>query len=313
MGLGITQAPVLASVVVMPDPGENKYAHGRILRDRIEPLIGQVYFSRECHEAYAALGFAGSPAVSNGVHLPDGPAYFTSRGSLMGQVPGQVVAAAFGVFNPAAVVPSVAFGWSITDADTICAARHDGAVAQLVRILGERPEGVDRAVGLMRRACAALEPNGKPLFAGAQSQPWPGDPLGDFFNAGDQLREFRGDAHTAAWTAAGLDGPEIGIVSERFSGIPPRTYVRTRAWGVDRLDAAEAKLTEMGWLEDDGLSAKGRAAREAIEVATDDQMAPALDALGDDFDELIAIITPWGHAVVAAHGYLGRVSDLTDV
>ena len=85
-----------------------------------------------------------------------------------------------------------------------------------------------------------LEPNGKPLFAGAQSQPWPGDALGDFFNAGDQLREFRGDAHTAAWTAAGLDGPEIGIVSERFSGIPPRTYVRTRAWGTDRLDAAES-------------------------------------------------------------------------
>ena len=50
----------------------------------------------------------------------------------------------------------------------------------------------------------------------------------------------------------------------------------------------------MGWLEGDGLSAKGRAEREAIEVATDQQMAPALDALGDDFDELIAIITPWG-------------------
>jgi len=295
----------------MPTTGDNKYASGRTLRDRIEPLVGQVYFSPECHAAYAALGFAPSPAVNNGVSLPDGPAYFTSRGSLMGQVPGQVVAAAFGVFNPAAVVPSVAFGWSITDAATICAARHDGAVAQLVRILGERPEGAERAVELMRRACAPLEPNGKPLFAGAQSQPWPDDLLGQFFVAGDQLREFRGDAHTAAWTAAGLDGPEIGILSERFSGIPPRTYVRTRAWGTDRLDAAEEKLNGLGWLEGDGLSASGRAEREAIEAATDQQMAPALDALRDDFDELIAIITPWGRAVVAAHGYLGGVEDLT--
>ena len=295
----------------MPTTGDNKYASGRTLRDRIEPLVGQVYFSPECHAAYAALGFAPSPAVNNGVSLPDGPAYFTSRGSLMGQVPGQVVAAAFGVFNPAAVVPSVAFGWSITDAATICAARHDGAVGQLVRILGERPEGADRAVELMRRACKPLEPNGKPLFAGAQSQPWPDDLLGQFFVAGDQLREFRGDAHTAAWTAAGLDGPEIGILSERFSGIPPRTYVRTRAWGTDRLDAAEEKLNGLGWLEGDGLSASGRAEREAIEAATDQQMAPALDALRDDFDELIAIITPWGRAVVAAHGYLGGVEDLT--
>ena len=295
----------------MPTPADAKYAIGRTLRDRIEPLIGQVYFSPECHAAYAALGFAASPAISNGVSLPDGPAYFTSRGSLMGQVPGEVVAAAFGVFNPAAVVPAVTFGWSLTDAATICAARHDGAVAQLRRILGERPEGIERAVALMRRACEPLEPNGKPLFAGAQSQPWPDDLLGQFFVAGDQLREYRGDAHTAAWTAAGLDGPEIGIVSERFSGIPPRTYVRTRAWGTGRLDAAEERLTQLGWLDGDGLSATGHAEREAIEAATDQQMAPALDALAGDIDELLAIITPWGRAVVAAHGYLGGVSDLT--
>src|SRR3954453_19293004 len=102
------------------------YAVGRTLRDRIEPLIGQVYFSPECHAAYVALGFAASPATSNGGALPDGPAYFTSRGSLMGQVPGEVVAAGFGVFTPAAVVPAVAFGWALTAAATICPARHDG-------------------------------------------------------------------------------------------------------------------------------------------------------------------------------------------
>ena len=40
-------------------------------------------------------------------------------------------------------------------------------------------------------------------------------------------------------------------------------------------------------------------------------MAPALDALGPDIAELLEIITPWGGAVVAAHGYLGGVTDLT--
>jgi hypothetical protein len=32
-------------------------------------------------------------------------------------------------------------------------------------------------------------------------------------------------------------------------------------------------------------------------------MAPALDALGDDLDELVAILAPMAKAVMAAHGY----------
>src|SRR5580693_3707271 len=96
----------------------------RRLAMALEPVAGQVYFSPECHQAYQALGFSPSPlSIGNGVALPDGPAYFTSRGSVMGQVPGQVVAAAFAVFNPEAVVPAVTFGWSKVDAVTICAAR----------------------------------------------------------------------------------------------------------------------------------------------------------------------------------------------
>ena len=55
--------------------------------------------------------------------MPDGPTYFCSRGSVMGQVPGELIAAAFAVFNPEAVVPSVAHGWTLTDAATICDAR----------------------------------------------------------------------------------------------------------------------------------------------------------------------------------------------
>ena len=49
--------------------------------------------------AYAALGFAPSPVTSNGDALPDGPAYFTSRGSLMGQLPGEVAGQEHNVFT----------------------------------------------------------------------------------------------------------------------------------------------------------------------------------------------------------------------
>jgi hypothetical protein len=270
----------------------------------IEPLVGQVYFSPECHERYAALGFNNSPGmIAGGVALPDGPAYFTSRGSALGQVPGELVAAAFGVFNTEAVVPSVAFGWSLTDAATIATARLEGAVAQLERILGTEPEGIARANELLARAVAPLEPWGRALFAGTLSQPLPGTPLGDLFRHGDRLREFRGDSHIAAWVAAGLDAAEIGLLTEQYWGMPGRSYVRTRAWSDTQLDAAEERLTTAGHLRDGQLTESGRAFREDIELATDAQMAPAVDALGDDLDELANLLQPWAAAVMDAGGY----------
>ncbi len=63
-------------------------SRARRLAAAVEPFAGQVYFAPECHERYAALGFGASPATTaNGVALPDGPAYFCSRGS--GARPGQ--------------------------------------------------------------------------------------------------------------------------------------------------------------------------------------------------------------------------------
>src|SRR5258708_31027963 len=102
----------------------------------LEPVIGQVFFSPECHAAYAQLGFAPSPGQAGIVHLPDGPAYFTSRGSLLGQVRPGVVAAAFGVFKPEVVTAGVTLGWSLTDASTIFTARREGAVPHPDRVIG---------------------------------------------------------------------------------------------------------------------------------------------------------------------------------
>ncbi len=227
----------------------------------VEPVAGQVYFSPECHAAYAELGFSPSPgSLPGGVQLPDGPAYFTSRGSVMGQVSGEVVAAAFAVFNPQAVVPAVQFGWTMVDAATVCAARTRGAVGQLVRILGADPAGLARATELLGAAAAPLRPEGKPLFAGLLSLGLPGDPMGDMWRLADLLREYRGDAHTAAWTSAGLDATEVGLLTELYWGLPMRSYVRTRAWSTEQLDAAEARLSEHGLVADGALDAGGQGA-----------------------------------------------------
>ena len=281
----------------------------RALAAALEPVIGQVYFAPECHANYVALGFADSSAQANGVALPDGPAYFTSRGSLLGQVPGELVAAAFAVFNPQAVVPSVTFGWTLTDATTICRARDAGAIAQLERILGPSPDGVGRARELLERLTAPLRPEGRPLYAGVLAQPTPDTDLGAVWRLGDMLREFRGDSHTAAWISADLDATEIGLLSELYWGLPMRSYSRTRAWTEAEFDAAEERLRSRGLLDGDGLSAAGRSVREAVEDATDAQMAGAIAALGADADELFSLLEPWGVALRAAGAYLSGGAD----
>ena len=61
------------------------------------------------------------------------------------------------------------------------------------------------------------------------------------------------------------------------------------------------------------LSDEGREAREAIERATDLQMTNALDALGDDLDELLGLLSPWGATIREAGGYVGGPVDLWPV
>jgi hypothetical protein len=279
-------------------------ARARALAGVLEPFAGQVYFSPECHERYTALGFAPSRGSFGGnVAAPDGPAYFCSRGSVMGQVPGQVIAAAFAVFNPAVVIPLVTFGWTLTDAATICDERTAGATAQLARVLGPKPDGLERANELLGRAVEPLRPEGRPLYAGLASLGLPGELLADTWRRADMLREYRGDAHTASWTTAGFDATEIGLLTELWWGLPMRTYIRTRAWSDDELTAAEACLADRGLVADGGMTEAGRAAREAVEQATDRHCRPIVEALGDDFDELVGIMGPWGRAIRDAGGY----------
>ena len=134
----------------------------------------------------------------------------------------------------------------------------------------------------------------------------PEPPLGVAWRLGDMLREYRGDAHIAAWTGAGFDPPEIGLLTELYWGLPPRSYVRTRAWTSDDLDAAEERLRSRGLLEADGsaMTEAGWAAREAVEVQTDQMCRPLTDALGEDADELVALLAPWGAEIRAQGGYL---------
>ena len=85
----------------------------------------------------------------------------------MGQVPGEVVAAAFAVFNPKVVVPVVAAGWQIASRNDILQAREQGATAVLQRVLGDQPDGLARVTDLLRRAADAAAWAGRPIYWGA--------------------------------------------------------------------------------------------------------------------------------------------------
>ena len=126
----------------------------RRLGGALEPVVGQVYFASECHEAYAALGFSPSTREAGGVALPDGPAYFTSRGSILGQVPGHVVAAAFGMdaryspfpVNPATVLDAVSSKLRANAANVIAEAGNRGTTTHVAA----RELAQDRVLAAMK-------------------------------------------------------------------------------------------------------------------------------------------------------------------
>jgi hypothetical protein len=270
----------------------------------VEPIAGQAQFSPECHANYETLGFAASPGMVGRTHIPDRAGHFTSRGSVMGQVPGTVVAAAFAVFNPDEVVPLVEAAWQRTDAATVWAAREAGAVAQLRRVLGPDPDG---AVEVADRLLAAADPlplPGRPLFAGQRALDVPDEPVARLWRATDVLREYRGDSHIQVWAADGFDAVEIGLLSDLYWGLPPRGHTKGRGWSEEQLAAGEERLRSRGLLAGDELTPAGRERREWIEARTDDAVAPAVAALGEHLDAVVRSLDPWGEALRRSGAYL---------
>jgi hypothetical protein len=286
----------------------------RRLRNAVEPVAAGVYFAPEAHQAYAALGFEGSPVSQDGVARPELKSYFTSRGACMGQVPGQVVAAAFGVFNPRVVVPAVEAGWQIASREAILRARERAATAMLGRVLGDKPEGLGRVTDLLRRAAAAAPWAGRPIYGGLRSLGVPGHPLGGMWRAADLLREHRGDSRVISWAVGGADAVEVLLLTEQWWGLPARSYTPSRGWVDADMDAGFDRLTRRGLMTDnEQLTDAGRAFREEVEIRTDELERQVLDALGDDLDELLEHLDAWSEAIIAAGSYPKRIAGVYSV
>jgi hypothetical protein len=276
--------------------------------DVLEPIAANVYFAPEVHGALEKLGFGGGNVGSNGIHYPDGPAYFISRGAPLGErASGDLIAAAFGVFKRDMVRMVVDFGWSIADREAVLAARQQGAVASLRRMLGD-PAELGWATDVLRRMIDAGPFEGRHLSSGLLSLGIPDDDaMAAFWRVGDIVREHRGDSHIAAWIAADLDACEIGVLTDPWRGQPLLTWVRSRAWTDDELAAACDRLRSRGLLAGDALTDAGFQLREDIETATDRQERRMVEAMGDDGDRFFALLDGWAQSVVDQNGYPGRV------
>src|SRR5713226_8059532 len=89
----------------------------------MEPYHGWIYFVREAHDGYAALGVTDRQM-----------GYFGSRSAAMGPVPADVVIATFFNFYPDLIRRFVPKVWEITTPEALIYTRYRAADAMLRRI-----------------------------------------------------------------------------------------------------------------------------------------------------------------------------------
>jgi hypothetical protein len=246
-------------------------------------------WSRQTNERLAQLG------------LDFLTSYVGGRGASLGEPAGAVVAAAFAWFEPSLVITLWEAARSAVAHDRLVQARDESTVASLREVLaGEDPGEV---ASLLADAAEAADGMGRPLFSGRRADGRPADAVHRLWWACDLVREHRGDSHVAASAAAGLNAVEMNILTELWIGMPLLSYTATRGWPADAMQRAVARLESRGWVDDDGLTDEGRAARLSIEQRTDDQEQPIAAALGDRFEEICGRLNHWGQLCIEAGAF----------
>ncbi|SEO75027.1 SCO6745 family protein [Trujillonella endophytica] len=246
-------APELAVPAV--DPRLANRAHGAV-----EPLHNHLYFAPEQEEHLTAVGIR-----------PGRMCYFAARSAPMGAVGPGVVTATFSNFSPAIVARHIPRAWTLAAPEQVVGARLAAARASLTRLLGEAATGpeIEELAGLLREACSALTPEGRPLYAGHADQPWPEEPLLQVWHGATLLREHRGDGHVAVLVRHGLSGLEA-LQSHVATGraFTPAFAQALRGWTDEEWAAGAERLAERGLVVDGELTDAGLALRAELEAET---------------------------------------------
>jgi hypothetical protein len=258
----------------------------RRLYDLTEPISLVNFFSPEPNDSMASLGFR---------NYWDG--YFAGRSAPLGRVPAEVVDAAFYNFADGEVARHIPKVWDTTTPEAAHAARQQGCVAALRRILGDlvEPPGLARGAELLTRAATSAPTEGRVMYAGLRSLPVPEEPVARLWHAANMLREHRGDGHIAALVSERIGGIEAHVLSALDMEIYPaesfgRIHHLPEAYLAEVMDG----LRDRGLLDASGrFTEAGRATKDRIESLTDTLAEAPYDGLEPhELDELIATLEP---------------------
>lgn len=258
----------------------------RRLFELTEPIALVNFFSQEPNDSMAALGFRS---------YWDG--YFAGRSAPLGRVPAEVVHAAFYNFADGEVARHIPKVWDTTTPEAAHAAREQGCVAALRRILGdlvETPE-LSCAAEFLAKASTSAPTEGRVMYAGLRTLPMPDEPVARLWHAANMLREHRGDGHIAALVSERIGGTEAHVLSALASGIyPAESFGRIHHLPESRLAVVMNGLRDRGILDADGrLTDAGQATKDRIEALTDALAAAPYDGLEpSELDRLIALLEP---------------------
>ncbi len=258
----------------------------RRVYELFEPICLVNFFSDEPNDAMSALGFD---------NYWDG--YFAGRAASLGRVPAEVVHAAFYSFTEWEVARHIPKVWETTTPEAAHAAREQGCVAALRRILGDLADTPElaRAGELLAKAAASASTEGRVMYAGLRALPVPEEPVARLWHAANLLREHRGDGHVTALVSARIGGTEAHVLNAIDAGIhPPESFGRIHHLPKARLARVMAGLRDRGILDEDGrFTDAGRATKDRIESLTDELAEAPYAALeAGELDDLARLLEP---------------------
>jgi len=247
----------------------------RRLRDALEPIATQGWWSRSVADNMSALG------------LDFFGAYVWGRAASLGTPSASTVVSTFGVFEPTFLSKIYLDTRDTVSREKILQARDDGA-SQAMALVCSADEATQLCEPL-RQAMESVDGCARPLFSGLRELEMPATPQGQLWRLAEMFREHRGDGHLAACIAHGLSAIDMNIVTELWLGYELGEYSTTRGFSKEALAVAMVSLQERGILDGGKLTPFGHSLRAQIEDATDKTQDEIIAILGASTNELIAI------------------------